>query len=196
MGEFMDRPSVRIFWWPRFIRIARWFVDNERARRHRIAESASEVLGRLEIAAPAGPFELVAKADRIDRLAGGGLVIIDYKTGEPPTPREVTEGVAPQLTLEAAIAERGGFDSFGAASVETVEYWRLRGDARDGERQIETSNGLIRQAVDGLGALVAAFDDQRTPYIALPWPHLAPRYSDYEHLERAREWAAHEQGDD
>src|SRR3546814_441934 len=29
----LDRPSVWAFWWPRFERIARWFVDVEAARR-------------------------------------------------------------------------------------------------------------------------------------------------------------------
>ena len=29
----MNRPAVSAFWWPRFDRIARWFVDTERERR-------------------------------------------------------------------------------------------------------------------------------------------------------------------
>ena len=31
------------------------------------------------------------RADRIDRLADGGLAIVDYKTGQPPTQKAVDE---------------------------------------------------------------------------------------------------------
>ncbi len=51
-----------------------------------------------------GPFTIRARADRIDTLADGRLVIIDYKTGAPPTAKQVEAGFAPQLPLEAMIA--------------------------------------------------------------------------------------------
>jgi ATP-dependent helicase/nuclease subunit B len=194
LGELLERPLVRAFWWPRFERIARWFADNERARRCRIVASAGEVSGKLAIAGPAGYFELVAKADRIDRIADGTLAIVDYKTGEPPKPKEVLRGEAPQLPLEAAIAEAGGFEGFPPASVAALEYWRLRGDREDGERSIEGPAGLAEQARAGLSRLIAVFDDPRTPYAAVPRPHLAPRWGDYEHLARVKEWAAAEEG--
>ena len=53
---------------------------------------------------------------------------------------------------------------------------------------------FAEQAREGLSRLIAVFDDPRTPYAALPRPHLAPRYSDYEHLARVKEWAAGEEG--
>src|SRR3546814_3873985 len=43
------RPAVRAFWWPRFERIARWFVQAERERRAGIVGTATETRGRLEI---------------------------------------------------------------------------------------------------------------------------------------------------
>ena len=33
------------------------------------------------------------RVDRIDRLSDGGLAIIDYKTGQPPTQKAVTKGL-------------------------------------------------------------------------------------------------------
>ena len=194
LGELLERPLVRAFWWPRFERIARWFVDNEGVRRCRVVATASEVTGKLALEAPGGTFELAAKADRIDRMADGALAIIDYKTGEPPKENEVLRGEAPQLPLEAAIAEAGGFEGLEAAGIAGLEYWRLRGDDKDGVQILKEFDALAEQAREGLSKLIAVFDDPQTPYAALPRPYLVPRYNEYEHLARVKEWAAGEEG--
>jgi len=129
------KPGVRAFWWPRFRRIAHWFAREEIGYRPGIGGSHGELRGGLEIAAPGGPFMLTATADRIDRLAGGALAIIDYKTGSPPKLKEVALGFAPQLPLEAAIARAGGFKGLSAASVARLEYWRVSGGEPPGERK-------------------------------------------------------------
>ncbi|MCG8598516.1 MAG: PD-(D/E)XK nuclease family protein, partial [Verrucomicrobiales bacterium] len=109
-GPTLARPAVRAFWWPRFERIAAWFVKQEAGRRAAVTATATEVHGRIEIAGPAGPFTLTATADRIDRFADGGLSIVDYKTGAAPSDKQVWAGYAPQLPLEAVIAGQGGFE--------------------------------------------------------------------------------------
>jgi ATP-dependent helicase/nuclease subunit B len=196
-GAALERPGVRAFWWPRFLRIARWFVAHERARRPGLATISSERSGRLVLAAPAGAFTLTAKADRIDRLRAGGLALIDYKTGGLPAPGDVEKGFSPQLPLEAAIAEAGGFTGFAAEPVAALEYWRLSGGDPAGELRAlgdddRTCSALIAEASAGLARLVAHFDQRRTPYRAQPRPEKAPRYSDVAHLARVKEWASGE----
>jgi ATP-dependent helicase/nuclease subunit B len=196
-GSALERPGVRAFWWPRFLRIARWVVATEHARRPRLAAIASERAGRLVLAAPAGDFALTARADRIERLAGGGLALVDYKTGGMPAPADVEKGFSPQLPLEAAIAEAGGFAGVAPEHVAALEYWRLSGGDPAGERRAlaEGAAGLaalIAEARAGLGRLVAHFDQPRTPYRAQPRPEKAPRYSEVAHLARIKEWASGE----
>ncbi|MGH6974232.1 MAG: hypothetical protein ACRED6_06360, partial [Stellaceae bacterium] len=72
-GEALQHPNVRAFWWPRFKRIAGWIVEAERERRVLIAQSFGEISGTLALPAARGAFTLSGKADRIDRLAAGGL---------------------------------------------------------------------------------------------------------------------------
>jgi len=84
-GDALARPAVWAFWWPRFLRIAAWFVDLEAERRGSIAESLTERHGSLVLPRGTGSFELTAKADRIDLLRSGGLALIDYKTGTVPS---------------------------------------------------------------------------------------------------------------
>ena len=38
-------------------------------------------------------------------------------------------------------------------------------------------------------AAIAAFDDASTPYLAHPRPAKAPRFDDYGHLARVKEWS-------
>ncbi|HMA16473.1 MAG TPA: double-strand break repair protein AddB [Kiloniellaceae bacterium] len=186
------KPGAFAFWWPRFLRVARWFVAEEAARRAAVAESFVEIRGRLVIAAPFGPFELTAKADRIDRRADGSLEVIDYKTGAPPGKKKVDHGFAPQLPLEAAIAAAGGFPGVPAAPVAALTYWRLSGGTPPGEL-LPAGQGdpqqLAAAALTGLTRLIAAFDDPTTPYACQPRPERAPRFNDYDHLSRIAEWS-------
>jgi ATP-dependent helicase/nuclease subunit B len=185
-------PALWAFWWPRFEAIARWVAAKERGRRHGVRQVHAEVSGALEIEAPAGPFTLTAKADRIDEMADGHLALIDYKTGTPPKAREVAAGFAPQLPLEAVIARHGGFNGVRAAEVSDLLYWHLKGGAAGGDERPAGGDAasLAAEALEGLQALVAVFDDPATPYAARPHPEHAPRYSDYLHLARVREWAS------
>ena len=202
LGDRLRRPGIAAFWWPRFERIATWFIDTERERRRTLSATASEVDGSLVIDGLEGAFTLTAKADRIDTLADGSLAVVDYKTGAPPSRSEVAAGFAPQLPLEAAIAEAGGFEGVAGGRVSDLEYWRLRGGDPAAERSSvgggrtgKPVSELIADALVGLTALIAAFDRPETPYEARPRPDAAPAYSDYEHLARVREWSAGSDGD-
>ena len=197
--RFAQIPGVMAFWWPRFERIAAWFVANELAWRAGAAPLASEVTGSLILAGPAGDFTLRAKADRIDRLGAGGLAIIDYKTGNIPSESQVAAGRRPQLPLEALIAEAGGFDGVAPGAVAELAYWKLDGGEPAGEMKALKKNdpaALAAAAKAGLLALIAEFDDPDTPYHALPRPDSIPNYNDYAHLERIQEWASGENGEE
>jgi len=185
-GAMLSRPGAWAFWWPRFERIVRWLVAEERAHRCSVVESLSECRGSLTLAAPGGPFTLTANADRIDRLAAGGFLLVDYKTGSLPSKKEVESGFAPQLPLEGAILRDGSF-----AGVEGVpaalEYWRLSGGIPIGQRRPigeRDPDKLIASVLARIRALIEHFDDPATPYLAQPARQWAPRFSDYRHLER------------
>lgn len=192
-GSMLSRPGVWAFWWPRFQRIARWFIALEATRRPMIAASHSEVRGALVLAGPAGPFQLVCKADRVDRRHDGALIVIDYKTGAVPRRGDVDLGFAPQLPLEAAIAEAGGLDGITAAQVAELAYWRLSGGFEAGEVKPLAGDDEVRRLADaafaGLRALIARFDDPATPYRSAPRPEHAPRFTDYAQLARVKEWS-------
>jgi ATP-dependent helicase/nuclease subunit B len=185
-GAILSRPGAWAFWWPRFERIAHWLVAEERSHRSGVLESLSECAGSLTLTAPGGSFTLTAKADRIDRLTTGGFLLVDYKTGSLPSKKEVASGFAPQLPLEGAILRDGSFAAVAGVPA-ALEYWRLSGGVRVGQRCPiggDDPSKLIQSVLDRVRALIQRFDDPATPYLAEPAPQWAPRFSDYRHLGR------------
>jgi len=194
-NDVLIRPGIRAFWWPRFRRIAEWFVSYEISRRMAgTVTLASEVSGKLDIAAAGQTFTLTAKADRIDRLADGSLAILDYKTGQPPSISQVKSGLTPQLTLEAAIAAADGFQGVAGAEVRELTYVKLSGGRTAGEeKQMKFDVPEVSaRAVDRLRDLVTAFQNPDTPYRSRPRPQFKSRFGTYDHLARVREWASAE----
>lgn len=187
----MNNPTVQSFWWPRFERIAKWFVKFENERRELSRTMGTEVNGKLEIDLGGGEvFTLTAIADRIDRDSEDQLQIIDYKTGSVPLQKAVGLGFSPQLTLEALIAFTGGFDGIDAGDVGSLQYWKLSG-GRPAAEVTEVRGDvkkLVGEAREGVERLVKAFNDPKTPYLSNPRPEWAPRYQNYEHLSRSGEW--------
>lgn len=190
-SDSATRPGVRAFWWPRFERLARWFVDFERRRRgagYRLL--ATEADGALELAAPAGPFRLTGRADRLDMTATGELAILDYKTGQAPTWPQVKSGLVPQLSLEAAMAAAGAFAGIPPKAAAELVYLRLTGGRQPGEDKVlaEGVAQLAGETLAGLGRKIAVFDDPKTPYVSRRRPMFERDVGDYDHLARVKEW--------
>ncbi len=197
-----DYPEARAFWWPRFLRIAKWFVDWERERRKTVSATFAETRGHVEIALESGrTFIFSARADRIDVLRDGRLAILDYKTGQARTEPQVRAGFAPQLTLESAILREGGFREIPAGgSVAEVGYVRLGGgDPAGREIPIVFREGTPDTQADialrRLREVALRFEDEAEPYRSLVSSMWATRYGDYDHLARVKEWSASGGGD-
>ncbi|MBL4740477.1 MAG: double-strand break repair protein AddB [Sneathiella sp.] len=193
-GDTLSYPAVWAFWWPRFERIAEWFVTFERERRSTFLTALVEEKGTIDIPGPAGFFTLSGTADRVDRNGIGEISILDYKTGSPPSLKEVDSGVSPQLALEAAMVARGGFDGLPPAKVIELAYIRLSGSSPAGEFRTASkkipAEELAVAAYEGLQRLITQFDQESTPYLTKPRPEFEDRFNDYEHLARVKEWSS------
>jgi len=202
-APLMTRPEARALWWPRFLRIADWFAAWEIDRRINVAGIDAERRG--EIAIPLGGdriFYLSARADRIEHRSDRTFAILDYKTGQPPTGKQVRMGLSPQLTLEAAILREGGFKGIAAgSSVSELVYVRLSGNNPPGEERVlelkierkdepQSPDDAADEARTKLEGLIRKFENATTPYTSLNLSMWSNRYGSYDDLARIKEWSA------
>ncbi|MGM4889767.1 double-strand break repair protein AddB [Tardiphaga sp. 1201_B9_N1_1] len=202
-APLMARPEARALWWPRFLRIASWFGAWEIDRRINVASIDAEVRGEIKIPLDHGRvFHLSARADRIEHRSDRTFALLDYKTGQPPTGKQVRMGLSPQLTLEAAILREGGFAGIAAgSSVSELVYVRLSGNNPPGEERLlelkierkdepQLPDDAAIEARAKLEALIRSFEDEATAYTSLSLSMWSNRYGSYDDLARIKEWSA------
>ncbi len=176
-------PATRRIWLARLGRVAEWFVEHEQTRRTRGVPVAFEQWGSVDLGEP--KFNLFGMADRIDRTPDGRLVIYDYKTGAVPSKGQI-EHFDKQLPLEAAMAQRGGFEGLEPADIAGLEYIGLGGDGVIAALKID--DGQIDAAWEGLRDLIRAYQRAETGYTARARMEKRTDVSDYDHLSRLGEW--------
>ena len=195
LRETAAHPVLRALWAPRLLEAIDWVAaavaeDQAAGRRPVLAERK----GVIEVAG----IRLEGTVDRIDSLADGGLAIVDWKTGKPPSKRAVAEGYSMQLGLLGLIAERGGFEGV-AGRPEAFEYWSLAA-GKDGTLGYRSSPvGLSRtgEGIDPadftalsarvLTGAVETWLRGAAAFTAKLHPEYAP-YGDYDQLMRLDEW--------
>ena len=201
-APLMERPEARAFWWPRFQRIARWFAEWE--PRAAATSTLSPPRSGAKSRSRSTMSVLYAHRPRRPHRAApdGSYAILDYKTGQPPTGKQVRMGLSPQLTLEAAILREGGFADIAAGgSIAELAYVRLSGNKPPGEHKTleskikhgDTPHRLTRPPTTRgrkLEALIRTFEDENQPYTSLNLSMWTARYGDYDDLARVKEWSA------
>ncbi|GGD52827.1 double-strand break repair protein AddB [Erythrobacter arachoides] len=192
-------PLLAALWRPRLVRALEW-----------VALSLDEQPGRTPLAVEAWGemavqgVRVFGKADRIDRMPGGALAVVDYKTGAPPAGAEVEAGYALQLGTLGLIVRAGGFADL-AGTPETFEYWSLGRDAKsvtgfgyvttpllEGNKRSGIAPGEFlpvteRFLLDALDSWILG----DAPFVARLNPD-APGYATYDQLMRLAEWQGRE----
>lgn len=186
-GAALDEPDIRAFWWPRFCRAARWLADQE--TKWAAGRLASVVEKRCEYRLEDVDFTLTGQPDRIDRLASGGVRVIDYKTGAVPTKKQVAAFMAPQLPLLAAMAAAGAFGDDLKGHPEQLVYAHVSGGKIEGQVMLlENPAELVAELLARLRARIIQFDDEKTPYQPRRAVQSTRHRGDYDHLSRLDEW--------
>jgi len=193
-GGLLNEPDVRAFWWPRYLRAARFLAGVEAEWAETRAAHVAEMDGQHHFADV--DFTLTGKPDRIDRLNSCGTRVIDYKTGAVPTKKQIESFMAPQLPLLAAMARLGAFGESVKGPPAELIYAQLGGGKVEGKlTELPDAEATTDELERRLKDLVAKFDKLETPYA----PRVAmekTRYgSDYDHLSRFDEWGEAAEGE-
>lgn len=190
-------PIEAALWLPRIAPALRWAarqIDLNRAQGREPV--AYEAAGKWTV----GGITLTGKADRIDRTPGG-LIVVDYKTGNPPAATDLTEKRAMQLGLLAAMVEAKAFEKLPDIAPSDAEYWALKRDkdkvedgfcqiARLKEKNEGTFDDMVDRACAGLEELTRAYLLGDSPFMP------GKKSGDYDHLARRDEWVGRSARDD
>ncbi|MBG1233931.1 double-strand break repair protein AddB [Aestuariivirga litoralis] len=186
--------ALKSFWEPHFRRVAAFLVKEEEELKHGLAKIHAELNGRMDFDVDGEAHILTARADRIDVLANGEARIIDYKTGEPPSPKQVDAGLNPQMTLQAAILLDSGFKPMNPKGVREALYVKI-GRGRDGmwKESAVTKDGpgieaLAQNHLAGLKTLLGFYLQESLPYLPRLRSEKDDADEDYDHLSRYLEW--------
>ena len=181
-------PMLRALWAPRLLEAIDWIAELERTNR---IEGRRPVTAEATGEAPLAGITVHGRVDRIDRLADGGLAIIDYKTGAPPTQKAVDAGFALQLGLLGLIGRAGGFEHV-TGDPEAFEYWSLQRHQGKFGRLMRPDRDMapgefLDHAYRNFAEAAARWLTGDEPFTAKLNPAYAP-YGDYDQLMRLEEW--------
>lgn len=183
------------FWWQTCEAMLPGFVAFHAGRKALSPSIAYELRGKLELDVPAsGTLTLSGKADRLERDGDGALTIIDYKSGMPPSPKQVVAGYEPQLTITAAMALRGGFPTLGEVrDIASLAYLPI-GNKDVSLKVIKMPDGFTPAALAEmewarLMQELADYASGARGYTSRLRPFKGRESGDYDHLARVQEWS-------
>jgi ATP-dependent helicase/nuclease subunit B len=196
LRDLKAHPVMKALWEPRLMEAIEWVVGQMQANAAQgQVPVAAEIFGDASVAG----VKLYGKVDRIDRLADGGLAIIDYKTGKPPSRKQVEQGFALQLGLLGLIAEKDGFKDV-AGVPKGFEYWSMARDKGQFGHVVSPVGGkgippedFTTHAAHHLVEAVEKWLTGDAPFTAKLHPEFAP-YGDYDQLMRLEEWYGRSDG--
>lgn len=197
LGDVRTHPMIRALWGPRLVEAIDWIagaVSDQAAERTILAVEGRGTLDLFGV-------ELTGRFDRIDRRQDGGLVVVDYKTGQPPSIAAVREGFSLQLGLLGLIAERGRFAGV-AGKATGFEYWSFARNRGGGFGYVDSpcdpkrrdpipADEFVSRASRSFEGAAAKWLTGTEPFTAKLRPEYAP-YGEYDQLMRRDEWYGRE----
>lgn len=198
LQQMNAHPLMRALWRPRLLRALDWVEQEIAAHQPDRRPIKFEEWGEMNVRG----IRIFGKVDRIDQLPEGGLSIVDYKTGGPPSRKQVQQGYALQLGTIGLMVEAGGFQGL-EGNPQGFEYWSL-GKSKRGDNEFGYCESAAKISPKQAGIELADFlpetrrmlDEALEKWILGDEPFTAREnpdakvYTSFDHLMRLDEWIA------
>ncbi len=176
LDAFAKSVIKKSFWDDRVLKLADWIYEYEMS----CSNDIKEVLKEKRISAEFNKIKVFAIPDRIENL-NTEYKVVDYKTGELPTLKDIASGRAPQLAIEGLILSQ-------ILKLDTInyEYHQLKGK-KDGV-EIKRIQVDLERCKQGLIELVDKFFYNKSEFFSVTDVSDIKKTRDYIHLSRIQEW--------
>lgn len=177
LDAYRDDPIIIHQWGPRLHALADSVIAAERLDRCDGASiEAEQTLEQIIISEPT-LVTLKGRADRISKASENQARIIDYKTGQLPSQKDVQAGFSPQLALLGWLVQQ----QIGA-EITGLYYWKIAQASKGVDRmEIEDAPARVEQIEQALHGLMQYYYQQQQPFDA----SIANKpNTDYAHLAR------------
>lgn len=147
-------------WWQKFERISKGFADEMAVLDRKPWQIESMLKMRLT-----EKIHLSARFDRVDKDTEGAVHVLDYKTGRLPLVKDIYSGKAPQLAVEAVLAQQEGY------TLKGLEFWEVKGEKQTNvhrkcfNKDLET---FTQKAEEGLQKIAKTLTDEAFLYKPVP----------------------------
>lgn len=174
-NKFFQNDHAKMIFWPKFLNIWQNFLE----KNQEIA--ANQDFTEISVEKTIENITLKGKIDRISLNQDQKLTIFDYKTGQPPSKKDVLSGLQPQLTIYALLlASHPDFEQ----EIGNLSYWKLSSSGQNEIKLIAKDQEvakLIKAAEIGLEKLFKYYQKPQNTYQISP---NQPKKHDYSHLQR------------
>ncbi|MCE2716051.1 MAG: PD-(D/E)XK nuclease family protein [Pseudomonadota bacterium] len=166
----LSKPNI--LWKSKMLRILTWVKDQ-------ITDlKPKEIYSEYDTKETLGSITLRARLDTLLCLDSGNLVV-NFKTGTPPSKTDVINGYAPQLAIEIFLAQKS------RKNIQTqAEFWQLKGTQPSGS--VSASIALPMNTLQtSLEKIIFHYFMTKSPFLTCPWPSKTPKCNEYKILERS-----------
>lgn len=178
---YRDDPLWPYYWHKRLLQSIDYFLELERRQTPKAHKHYAEMNIIFTKGTPFGSFDFIAKADRVDVFLDGSVRLIDYKTGQCPTLKDIKTLKDMQLSLEGWMVDAGVLSTYDAHKTQSLSYWGLK----DGKYVVvDEPTSIIESVQTVLLDLLKHYYDDGAPYEVT----LKHFYEDIRHYARWDEW--------
>lgn len=173
------------------------YIDWWQIRQNDLRKAWPEIKGTITFSIEGDPFTLSGTADRIEQHTDGTCSIIDYKTGDGKSRKQIDAGLEQQLPFLALIAREGDMqdaarNAIAKAPAREFGYVSVRFsfEAKPITKGADDARELTDAAKEILIKLIAAYRAPDAIYLSVPRIAVKSKYNgDYDLLARRGEWA-------
>jgi len=174
--KYFKNPNDKLVWWPKFENI---FINFKKI--NQLFNNSTNLVEK-NVTLSINNTEIIGKIDRII-IKDDEIEILDYKTGQTPTKKDIIAGIQSQLTIAALLMCKET-----DTPITALTYFKLSSFGESEIKRIfkkeEEIANLIISAQDGLTEIITHFIDNNQPFLATKNEDM----KEYKCLVRSDEW--------